>query len=373
MNLPEDTICEYIDRMTDARCNFAIYRLPWTDCPIMVLQDAAEANTVARIEDLNGKCGFVMIPFDSSQPGTIVCIRPDHLANGWEEIEQVLGTFKASHPDMSASTEAKERNERSSDERRAYTERFSLFMERLHNEHWRKLVLSRHSAQRLPDGFSPIKAFVRACNSYPRMMISLCSTPVTGTWIGSTPEIILSGHDTSWQTVALAGTMRMNGETAPTEWSAKNREEQAYVSEYIRATLRKFTDKVTENGPYTARAGQLVHLKTDFLFSLKDTSRLGDILKVLHPTPAVCGLPKDESLQFIRASEGYNRKYYSGIIGWMNPSGESTLYVNLRCMHLSHGKATLFAGGGILPSSDADAEWEETEEKMNTMRNIISV
>ena len=61
------------------------------------------------------------------------------------------------------------------------------------------------------------------------MMISLCHTPQTGTWIGSTPEIILSGQDTEWHTVALAGTMPMQGEIMPTEWSEKNQNEQAFV------------------------------------------------------------------------------------------------------------------------------------------------
>ena len=103
----------------------------------------------------------------------------------------------------------------------------------------------------------------------------------------------------------------------------------------------------------------------------KDTAHLGDILQELHPTPAVCGLPKEEAYHFILNNEGYNRAYYTGIIGWLDPQGETTLYVNLRCMNITDKTATFYAGGGILPSSTVETEWEETQQKMNTMRNIL--
>ena len=69
-----------------------------------------------------------------------------------------------------------------------------------------------------------------------------------------------------WHTVALAGTMPMQNEVMPTDWDKKNQEEQGYVADYIRRIVKKFGNKMNEKGPYTARAGQLVHLKTDFDF-----------------------------------------------------------------------------------------------------------
>jgi isochorismate synthase len=189
--------------------------------------------------------------------------------------------------------------------------------------------------------------------------------------MGSTPEIILSGQEKNWHTVALAGTMPMQGEMMPDNWSNKNKEEQALVAEYIRKTLKKFGSKIDEQGPYTARAGQLVHLKTDFRFLLKNTKSLGNLLKELHPTPAICGLPKEDAYRFIAENEGYERKYYSGFIGWLEPDGQTDLYVNLRCMEILEGEAKLYAGGGILASSEMVSELEETKEKMKTMINIL--
>ena len=157
----------------------------------------------------------------------------------------------------------------------------------------------------------------------------------------------------------------------PQVWDDKNRQEQDYVASYIRRQLLSLGIRSTESGPYPAYAGALSHLKTDFHFSLKDNKNLGDLLKVLHPTPAVCGLPKEEAYRFILENEGYDRKYYSGFIGWLDPEGRTDLYVNLRCMHIEDEQLTLYAGGGLLASSELNDEWQETEKKLQTMRRIL--
>ena len=113
-------------------------------------------------------------------------------------------------------------------------------------------------------------------------------------------------------------------------------------------------------------------MKTDFRFSLKDNKGLGDLLKVLHPTPAVCGLPKEEAYRFILQNEGYDRRYYSGFIGWLDPEGRTDIYVNLRCMHIKDEQLTLYAGGGLLASSELNDEWLETEKKLQTIKRLIA-
>lgn len=378
MKTPETTYHHLIDSFTNSSVSFALYRLPWTDEPILVMQEEGQPEYISCLNELNRKKGFLLSPFHLTSLRPAALIRPDIQAHDWGEIKSALQEWIARHPhytEISHPTapgsvpEPHTTSEK--EEKDLYTETFSHFIMPLKEKQFRKLVLSRSTSQAINEQFSPLSAFIKACNSYPRMMISLCHTPTTGTWIGSTPEIILSGHEKDWHTVALAGTMPMQGEIMPTEWSKKNKEEQAFVGEYIRKVVKKFGSKLTEKGPYTARAGQLVHLKTDFHFCLKDTAHLGDVLQELHPTPAVCGLPKEEAYQFILETEPHDRLFYSGIIGWIDPEGDTTLYVNLRCMHIENKKATLYAGGGILPDSTADAEWEETQQKMNTMRNIL--
>ncbi len=372
MNVPDRHIQTLIDALTRSRVSFALYRLPWTDECCFILQTSGEVERLDDIRSLNGRSGFVIAPFCLSERHPLVVIRPEVTALGWGEIGNALDTLLYSHSEQSEEPKAGVSQSVTTSDRNAYNEAFARFITPLQEKRFQKLVLSRAATQTLGEGFSPLLAFVRACNSYPRMMISLCHTPATGTWLGSTPEILLSGHDKEWNTVALAGTMPIENEVIPQEWSEKNREEQAYVADYIRRILGKFAHKPTEKGPYTARAGQLVHLKTDFHFQLKSAKKLGDLLQALHPTPAVCGLPKEEAFRFITENEGYDRSYYSGFIGWLDPTGNTDLYVNLRCMQLTDQEATLYAGGGILALSDVEAEWEETREKMKTMTEIMN-
>lgn len=369
MNLPDKNIIQWIHALTHSTYSFALYRLPWTDECIFILQTNGKAKKLDDISGLNGKRGFVIAPFRLSDNCPLVIIQPDVLVTGWEEIQKV--TFPLEGSTVSSTATCHLMDNQSTGNLEEYQETFQQFIHPLKDGTFQKLVLSRTESQTLDEHFSPLKAFVNACNSYPRMMIYLCHTPATGTWIGSTPEILLSGHEKEWHTVALAGTMPMQGITIPDTWSEKNKEEQAMVADYIRNIIKKYGGKMEERGPYTARAGQLVHLKTDFHFQLKETRALGALLKELHPTPAVCGLPKAEAYTFIHRHEKHERKYYSGFIGWLDPDGQTDLYVNLRCMEIHPGKAVLYAGGGILPSSETASEWDETNEKMKTMKNII--
>lgn len=373
MNLPDRHTQDLVDCLTHSRLSFALYRLPWTDECHLVLQASGDVERLADIQELNGKKGFVMAPFRQSDEHPLVVIRPDVTAFDWTEISGALSSLECADALLTCKSQQSELSPFVSEEvnKEQYTQAFERFITPLQEKHFQKLVLSRSSIKHISDDFSPLSAFLRACNSYPRMMIYLCHTPASGTWLGSTPEILLSGHDKEWHTVALAGTMPMQEEVMPTDWDKKNQEEQGYVAGYIRRIAKKFGHKMTEKGPYTARAGQLVHLKTDFYFLLKSTDHIGNLLQELHPTPAVCGLPKEEAFRFIPDNEGYDRSYYSGFIGWLDTEGHTDLYVNLRCMKIKPGEAILYAGGGILASSEVEDEWEETGDKMKTMKSIL--
>ena len=373
MNLPDIHTQKLLDCLTHSHLGFALYRLPWTDECYLVLQTSGDVEQLADIQELNGKKGFVMAPFRISEEHPLVLIRPDVTAYDWSEISEALSSLECADALLTCKSRQNELSPFVSEEtdKEQYTRAFGRFITPLQEKRFQKLVLSRSSARHIGDDFSPLGAFVRACNNYPRMMIYLCHTPASGTWLGSTPEILLSGHGKEWHTVALAGTMPMQDEVMPTNWDKKNQEEQGYVADYIRRIAKKFGNKMTEKGPYTARAGQLVHLKTDFYFLLKNTDHIGDLLQELHPTPAVCGLPKEEAFRFILNNEGYDRSYYSGFTGWLDTEGHTDIYVNLRCMEIKPGEAILYAGGGILASSEVESEWVETGDKMNTMRSIL--
>jgi isochorismate synthase len=131
---------------------------------------------------------------------------------------------------------------------------------------------------------------------------------------------------------------------------------------------------IHETGPRTIAAGNVVHLQTDFRVDLPRAELMAlanRVLHELHPTSAVCGMPKDKALSFILQHEGYDRSFYSGFLGPVHIDGQSHLYVNLRCMQLGQNVAYLYVGGGVTADSCADAEWRETELKAGTLLAVL--
>lgn len=351
-----------IDALIERKQPFAVYRIPGEEVPRLVTQAEGTVRLIYDLQELNGQRGFVIAPFLPGKSCPIVLIQPDEREQPLPlslSDEACAGTDFAQPADFpSCSGE--------------YAACFHTFISALRKGTFDKLVLSRSLTVGEASSFSPSSAFRAACRCYVHSYIYLCYTPQTGVWLGSTPEIILSGEKDNWHTVALAGTQPLQDGKLPQVWDEKNRKEQEYVSSYIRSQLLSLGIHSTENGPYPAYAGALSHLKTDFRFSLKNNKGLGDLLKVLHPTPAVCGLPKASAYRFILENEGYDRRYYSGFIGWLDPEGRTDLYVNLRCMHIEEEQLTLYAGGGLLASSELHEEWLETEKKLQTMKRLIA-
>ena len=355
-----------IDAFIQRKQPFAVYRIPGEKVPRLLTQAEGVVRLIYDLKELNGQRGFVIAPFQVSESCPVVLIQPDQwgqplpIDNDTAEEREVALRMQGQESFLTSSTEE-------------YASCFHTFINALRDNTFDKLVLSRKSViGQFPD-FSPSAVFHAACKHYIHSYVYLCYTPRTGVWMGSTPEIILSGEKDEWSTVALAGTLPLQNGNLPQEWGEKNRQEQEYVVSYIRRQLLSLDIHPAESGPYPAYAGALSHLKTSFHFTLRDNRKLGSLLKVLHPTPAVCGLPKEEAYRFILENEGYDRRYYSGFIGWLDPSGKTDLYVNLRCMHIENGQLSFYAGGGLLASSELNDEWLETEKKLQTMKRLLRI
>ena len=242
-----------------------------------------------------------------------------------------------------------------------------------------KVVPSRRQSFPLPDDFDPLSTFHKLCKTYPHAFVSLVSTPETGTWIGATPELLVSiDQGMKFKTVALAGTKNFEEGSAlkSIAWTQKDIEEQALVCRYIINCFKKIRlREYAEHGPRTAIAGNLIHLKTDYEVDMVATNfpQLGSVmLKLLHPTSAVCGMPLANVKDFLNEHEGYNREYYSGYLGPVNFKNESNIFVNLRCMQVQKTNAWLYAGAGITVDSEPELEWQETVTKMNTLLRVLT-
>jgi len=345
-----------IDALIRQNRSFAVYRLPGDDQLHFIKQKNFSVHTFSSVESLNKQNGFVIAPFRVSETCPIVLIEA-----GEETVFELPDVVAASVKNESS------RQAPSPD----YRSRFAVFIQALADKEFEKLVLSYCMNVPHKTEFSPEKVFYRACKRYTRSYVYLFHTPQTGTWLGSTPEILLSGKENKWHTVALAGTLPLRNGQLPETWDEKKQKEQQFVTDYIRHCLHSYDVFYEETVPYSVQAGELAHLKTDFRFSLPNNQSLGELLNALHPTPAVCGLPKEKAFRFITNNEGYDRRYYSGFIGRLNPDEQTDLYVNLRCMQIEDSCLLLYAGGGLVASSDLEEEWMETEDKLQTVLRII--
>ncbi len=235
-----------------------------------------------------------------------------------------------------------------------------------------KIVLARTAEIKTDIPTDPLRMFLSACRNNPHCFVALVRTDVTGTWLTATPEILLERCGGEYHTMALAGTMTVGDDATECVWSEKNIAEQQYVADYIRGIVKEYTSELTEEGPYTFRSGSIAHLRTDFRFRADEKVGIANIVSRLHPTPAVCGFPTDLCRKFILENESAKREYYSGFCGAVSPGDDFRLFVTLRCMRISGDTLTLYAGGGILPDSRVEEEWNETVSKMLAMRTCIT-
>jgi isochorismate synthase len=241
-----------------------------------------------------------------------------------------------------------------------------------------KVVPSRFKDIAITDKFDLLNAFDALCEKHPQAMVSLVSSPQTGTWLGATPELLVSVTDqTVFKTIALAGTQPYSPEIdlKSVAWTQKEIEEQALVCRYIINCFKKIRlREYEEHGPRTMIAGNVMHLKTIYEVDMSATNfpQLGSVmLKLLHPTSAVCGMPFENSFSFLKNNEGYNREFYSGYLGPVQINNDSQIFVNLRCMQVFEGSVRLYAGAGITIDSNPQKEFEETEMKMQNLQNLL--
>lgn len=256
-------------------------------------------------------------------------------------------------------------------------------IEKIQNNSFQKVVLSRLDVAELPNSFDLFEAFFKLSKAYPNALVAAFYVPSQNSvWLCATPEILVVQNGAGmFKTVSLAGTqsaLDASGNKIGVQqasWTQKEIEEQAFVSRYIiecfkRIRLREYV----EIGPKTVVAGNLMHLKSEFIV---DTMALGvenlasTMLDLLHPTSAVCGTPKEEAIQWISQAEKHDRAMYSGYLGPIGFQNEIQLFVHLRTVQIKGNQAIFYAGCGITEDSIPEKEWEETNMKCKTLKGIL--
>jgi menaquinone-specific isochorismate synthase len=200
-----------------------------------------------------------------------------------------------------------------------------------------------------------------------------------GGFVGASPELLVRRRGRVAVSRPMAGTVP-RGDSAAAEadglarltGSPKEAVEHRLVVDAVAEGLAKVADRVEVGRPEVVRLATVAHLATEITADL--TGPLPSALELaglLHPTPAVGGSPRDAALAAIAALEPFDRGRYAGPVGWVDHAGDGEWAVALRCATLDGDRAHLIAGAGIVPGSDPDAEWAETEHKLRAMLEVL--
>ncbi len=198
--------------------------------------------------------------------------------------------------------------------------------------------------------------------------------------VGATPELLVGRTGAAVRSHPLAGSAP-RGEGDDDDLlgrqlmvSGKNRDEHRLVVEDIAARLRPLTVALSVAAePSLRRLSNVQHLSTEVSGRLAMPRTVLELAGELHPTPAVGGTPRGDALAFIEKIETYDRGWYTGGVGWCDPTGDGEVAVALRCALVRAGAAHLYAGAGIVAGSDPEAELVETRLKLRPLLDLLAV
>lgn len=267
---------------------------------------------------------------------------------------------------ISSESLPEDNNHFSTETQEEYLENLGKVIDVIKNNQLPKLVYSR---RKIFTDFNEIdlkESFKNLCQSYPNAFRYIFINGETS-WMGAFSEVLgkfnKETHD--FETMSLAGTLPVSE-----SWSEKEIEEQKPVTTYIRNILNNYSENINESKTYDHISGNIKHLRTDFKAKIKPEN-LDKIIQELHPTPAVCGIPKEFCKENIQNLEKFPRELYAGYI---KIETEKTVqyFVNLRCSKLYKNAVHLFVGGGITAQSSPEKEWIETELKSEAvLKNLV--
>ena len=332
---------------------FVIYRLPGESVTHSILPESNDIVLFDEYQTLTNDSGFVFHPFvvDDDLPG--IFFRSTQTTEASTELSIELQSLIIEHRQSTSLEE--------------YSSHFTEYMNAFRRGNIQKAILSKLKLVEAIDPGKVIPLFYDLCEKYRNAFVYVFHLPGFATWIGASPELLLARSGTAYRTISLAGTKLVSESR---DWTPKEIVEQQIVSEYVEAILSDENLELNVKGPYTAEAGNVAHLKTEFSFE-KDEKLINTLIGKLHPTPAVCGMPKDKARELIQSIESHKREYYTGFLGPHNIQGCSSLYVNLRCMKITANATQLFVGGGLTNASDLELEWQETEHKAKTLLSVL--
>ncbi len=362
----------FIDKLLVKNCPFAIWSLPGSNTPEILIAQKEELVYPSRFEKLNGGEGFVFAPYKISKNLPLVLLKPGIHKKGITEILKIDNNALTTLEKV-----ADEQSENYVISKDDYLNDIEKTINVIKSTRLAKVIVSRLMPFKRKNE-SIAEVYLQLFQQTPNAFVYMVNLPFNkrkpkaGLWMGATPEVLLKSEGRNLETVSLAGTQSRRTDN-DYSWHTKDIEEQAFVSRYLLDVFYEFNiHPYTTQGPDTFESGKVAHLSTVFRFSAKKlASNLGNFIAELHPTPAVCGYPKSKAAVFISQIEKHNRRYYTGYLGPWRLNGEVGLFVNLRCMEIMPEQYILYSGGGITSHSVPEDEWEETNKKATTLLSAI--
>lgn len=345
---------------------FVSYRYPGRKVIHTRIQKSGKIIFTESIDQVIDQEGFVFAPFHRRTNFPVVFFEPEIVFNYDNIPNSIISEFES----ISEMYPATQENIPVINDKQTYLEQAGKFIQSFDSD-FEKAILSRALIKEVED-FNTVDYFVKLTSTYEKAFCYLANIPGAGKWLGASPETLIRIDGNIAQIVSLAGTQSNSGNDK-VFWHQKEIEEQQIVTKYLESLLLEFSvDQYDIGAPQTVAAGNVLHLSTKVSFSNKKiTSRLSEFINELHPTPAVCGLPKEKALELILQTEKHNREYYAGFLGTLNVKKKTDLFVNLRCMKILPDILALFVGGGLTKQSIPEKEWRETQLKAETLLSLL--
>ena len=230
-----------------------------------------------------------------------------------------------------------------------------------------KLVISRRKMLGFNDSkLSLSQTFLNLCETYTNAFVYFFIKDGE-CWLGAFSELLgkFDKKTSEFQTMSLAGTIPVDE-----NWTVKEIEEQKPVTDFISNTLKNYASEVYKSDTYDHVSGNIKHLRNDFSAKISEND-LEKIIYELHPTPAVCGIPKEICQNAIENFESHPRNFYAGYIK-VETEENVQYFVNLRCAEFFKNAALIYVGGGITAESSPEKEWRETELKSEAVLKNLS-
>ena len=343
MNKPD--LEEVFNQLLSADQAFVFYRLPKRKTVHCHFQ---QDTSLTHTDDLKIN-GFVMSRFDSPLPAIYISDK-NHLQFEYKT-QPFVGKETVTNLDL--------------ENKSSFINVVNETKKAIASGRLKKLVVARNVIKR--EEVNAFQLFNHLLTLYPHAMVYFWHHPKAETWVGATPELLFSLRSCRLTTMALAGTLPHNTKEEY-YWSDKEKTEQRWVRDTLQVDLEAlFPSAAVEcSETFTLRAGNLVHLCNELSVEGQNVNTTA-LLKKLHPTPAVGGIPVGEGIRFLAEYENLDRSYYAGFLGPVKGEREIDLFVNLRCAQIIPEGLLLYMGAGITQDSDPEKEWEETQNKAKTL------